>query len=696
MATNHVAPPLFERISAKNTLHRVLILVVLFFFISLIGYRLFSLAVLRRGGLPWLVALFCESCFCFVWICSTSTKWNAVDYITFPDRLLHSVPELPPVDLFVTTADAVLEPPIITVNTVLSLLALDYPVEKLACYVSDDGCSPLTFYSLLEASKFAKLWVPFCKKYGVQVRAPFRYFSDQSLTSGDDSSQFRQEWQKMKEEYERLCQKIQNTTQKGLDLTGEFADFTNTERKNHPSIIKVIWENVEAGERGVPHLVYISREKRPKYFHQYKAGAMNVLSRVSGMMTNGHFILNVDCDMFSNNPQVVLHAMCLLLGSKNERDCGFVQFPQKFYDGLKDDPFGNQLIVLQYFFSRGATEIQGPLYAGTGCFHRRKVIYGLSPNESQIYGKTLIDEKLKKGFGKSLRFCETVASILSGSRYKVDSFPGLSSTVAAAIHVASCSYEYNSSWGKEVGWMYGSTTEDVLTGLKIHSKGWRSIYLDTNPAAFLGSTPTELCYAILPAYCIISNSSFLPKVEDPAILIPIALFISYNVTSMWEFNHVGQTARAWWNNEKMRKTTSTSSWFFGFLAVILKLLGVSQIVFEITPKDQLEVFEGKKSDAGRFTFDESSIFIPNTTIVFLNLTSLAIFLLRLAQQQKHNVDGAGLGEVLYSILAVLYLSPFLKGLFGKGKYGIPRSIMCKSVILTLLFVLFCMLNIFNF
>jgi len=28
---------------------------------------------------------------------------------------------------------------------------------------------------------------------------------------------------------------------------------------------------------GLPHLIYISREKRPKYEHNYKAGAMNVL-----------------------------------------------------------------------------------------------------------------------------------------------------------------------------------------------------------------------------------------------------------------------------------------------------------------------------------------------------------------------------------------------------------------------------------
>lgn len=98
-----------------------------------------------------------------------------------------------------TTADPYLEPPILTVNTVLSLLAVDYPAHRLACYVSDDGCSPLNFYSLVEASKFAKLWVPFCKKYNIRVRAPFRYFlreSDEPPCAS--SSEFQQDWEKMK------------------------------------------------------------------------------------------------------------------------------------------------------------------------------------------------------------------------------------------------------------------------------------------------------------------------------------------------------------------------------------------------------------------------------------------------------------------------------------------------------------------
>lgn len=111
--------------------------------------------------------------------------------------------DLPPVDIFVTTADSTLEPPAITVNTVLSLMAVDYPANKLACYVSDDGGSAVTFYSLLEASKFAKFWVPFCKKHKVAIRAPSIYFSTsttahENFPPQSSSSNFAQEWRVMK------------------------------------------------------------------------------------------------------------------------------------------------------------------------------------------------------------------------------------------------------------------------------------------------------------------------------------------------------------------------------------------------------------------------------------------------------------------------------------------------------------------
>lgn len=80
-------------------------------------------------------------------------------------------------DFFVSTVDPLKEPPLITANTILSILAVDYPVEMVSCYVSDDGAAMLTFESLVETADFARKWVPFCKKFSIEPRAPEFYFS---------------------------------------------------------------------------------------------------------------------------------------------------------------------------------------------------------------------------------------------------------------------------------------------------------------------------------------------------------------------------------------------------------------------------------------------------------------------------------------------------------------------------------------
>lgn len=85
--------------------------------------------------------------------------------------------ELASIDIFVSTVDPMKEPPLITANTVLSILAVDYPVDKVACYVSDDGAAMLTFEALSETSEFARKWVPFCKRFNIEPRAPEWYFS---------------------------------------------------------------------------------------------------------------------------------------------------------------------------------------------------------------------------------------------------------------------------------------------------------------------------------------------------------------------------------------------------------------------------------------------------------------------------------------------------------------------------------------
>ncbi|KAI3695460.1 hypothetical protein L1987_78457 [Smallanthus sonchifolius] len=735
--------PLQEKIVYHSKTARFIELVILSFLLSLLVYRVISFKD-QSHYIPWLLALLCESWFTFIWILSMSTKWNQCTTKTYPDRLMKRANEFefPAVDVFVTTADPILEPCIITMNTVLSLLAVDYPAQKLALYLSDDACSPLTYYSLVETTNFAKLWVPFCKKYNIQVRAPFRYFTSNSTLLDDDSLEFQREWKMMKNEYDDLYKKMELASQRPFtcDRNSDFADFCDVHRSDHPAIIKVISEN-----KGLPHVIYISREKNPKHHHYYKAGAMNVLARVSGIMTNAPLMLNVDCDMYANNPQVFLHAMCIIFGYKNDQDCGFIQVPQAFYDGLKDDPFGNQL-ANYYYLMNGISAIQGPLYGGTNCFHRRKIIYGLSAND-KIKNGNIINEDLHQVFGKSFELRETVAQIISGSNIKIENQKTPSSLIEEAFYVAGCSYEYGTLWGKKVGWLYGSAAEDMLTGINIHGRGWKSVICSPDPPGFLGCAPPtypssltqqkrwaiglleilftdknpllltikaklwfrqalayywiclwgvrsipEICYAFLPAYCIITGSHFLPKINERAFFIPVGVFMIFNVYVFWECKRLGVSLRTWWNLQRMGRVTTMTAWLFGFLSVMLKLMGLSKIVFEVTQKEHKSNDSDDKND-GRFMYDKSPVIIPGIVVLLVNMIALVNSVLRLLKVNNSEiwmeVLGLGLGEMFCSVWMLLCFWEFLKGLFRNGKYGIPSLTIWKSGVLTLFFVHVC-------
>ncbi|OWM75390.1 hypothetical protein CDL15_Pgr021554 [Punica granatum] len=62
----------------------------------------------------------------------------------------------------------------------------------------------------------------------------------------------------------------------------------------------------------------------------------------------------------------------------------------------------------------------------------------------------------------------------------------ISSSLKAAHQVVSCSYDYGTAWGEKVGLIYGSTSEDVVTRLTTHSKGWGSAFCSPDPPGLLG------------------------------------------------------------------------------------------------------------------------------------------------------------------------------------------------------------------
>ncbi|ONM06411.1 Thymidylate kinase [Zea mays] len=190
---------------------------------------------------------------------------------------------------------------------------------------------------------------------------------------------------------------------------------------------------------------------------------------------------------------------------------------------------------------KGLDGIQGPIYVGTGCVFRRHALYGYdAPTTTKPPSKTcncwpkscclccgskrkcskakkkqehqkkvkcrnaskqvhalevagretappVPREKFEKRFGQSDAF---LASTLqdNGEGCRFDMLKSLDD----CIHVLSCGYENKTQWGKEVGWIYGSVTEDILTGFKMHCHGWRSVYCMPKRPAFKGSAPINL------------------------------------------------------------------------------------------------------------------------------------------------------------------------------------------------------------
>lgn len=67
--------------------------------------------------------------------------------------------------------------------------------------------------------------------------------------------------------------------------------------------------------------------------------------RVSAVLSNAPFMLNLDCDHYVNNSKAVREAMCFLMDPQVGKKLCYVQFPQRF-DGIdRHDRYANRNVV---------------------------------------------------------------------------------------------------------------------------------------------------------------------------------------------------------------------------------------------------------------------------------------------------------------------------------------------------------------
>ncbi|XP_019259227.1 PREDICTED: probable cellulose synthase A catalytic subunit 6 [UDP-forming] isoform X2 [Nicotiana attenuata] len=651
--------PLQECRVHKNSaiIHRTHTLLHSIFVLSMFYYRLIiNLNTIPLSFFPyWLLIFTSELILSFLWLLNSADIWAPVSRSVFPERLPPE-DELPAIDVFVSTADPKTEPPLGVMNTILSVLALNYPIEKLSVYLSDDGGSNLTFYAINETWKFAEFWVPFCRKFEIKRTCPEAYF--QGVDEINSSKEFLQERENIQKEYLDFKERLKKAQE-----NEETEDTIFHFGPNRDTVIEII------GQRGknsrkvkLPLLVYVSREKNPAHPHHFKAGALNVLVKWPGM------------------------------------------------DGLI-----------------------GPILSGTCFYMKRKALYGAGIH------KDMDISELKKCFGSSNEFLNTLTSTnhkQNGSGIKEFA----DNKIQEAKILASCTYEMDSQWGNQIGFLYHSVTEDYFTSFILHCKGWRSVFYNPTRPAFLGSATTNLndtlvqgtrwssgltevlfsrfcpliyglisrmpllecmCYAylasqplyclpawflaIIPQLCLLNGIPIYPKVSSPWFMVYLLLFLSTLGKYLWDVVHTGGTMRTWWNEWRVWMIKSITAYFYGSLDAILKLFGFRKASFlptnKVVDNEQL-----KRYQMGIYDFQASKMLIvPLVTLVTLNMVS---FVLGSAKVIFEGRLSDLFGQVFISFFILVVNYPIIEGMiFRKDKGSVPLSV-------TLLSIFFCILLLF--
>ncbi|RVW38052.1 Cellulose synthase-like protein D4 [Vitis vinifera] len=703
--------------------------------IRLIGLLLFIVWRIRNPNRDamwlWGLSTVCETWFAFSWLL---------------DQLPSSTQSTAPPTLLPSTTSSS-SPPLPTPMAALTSPALILPREKLSCYISDDGAAILTFEAMAEAVNFAEVWVPFCRKHNIEPRNPDSYFSLKSdPTKNKKRPDFVKDRRWIKREYDefkvringlpeairRRCETHNNNEEMkekklarekngGAPLTEPvnfvkatwMADGTHWPgtwyspiadhfKSDHAGILQVMSKvpspdpvmghpddkvlDFTGVDIRIPMFAYVSREKRPGYDHNKKAGAMNAMVRASAILSNGPFILNLDCDHYVYNSMAVREGMCFMMDRGGDRIC-YIQFPQRFE--------------------------------------------GIDPSDRYANHNTVFFDDLPKKFGNSSLFTESIAVAEFQGRPLADHLsvkngrpPGAllvprppldAPTVAEAVAVISCWYEDNTEWGDRIGWIYGSVTEDVVTGYRMHNRGWRSVYCITKRDAFRGTAPINLTdrlhqvlrwatgsveiffsrnnvllasrrlkflqrvaylnvgiypftsiflvvYCFLPALSLLTGQFIVQSLNTAFLSYLLTITITLALLALLEVKWSGIGLEEWWRNEQFWVIGGSSAHLAAVLQGLLKVLAGIEIHFTLTSKSAAEDEEDIFADL--YVIKWTSLFIMPLTIMVVNIVALVIGISRTVYSVLPQWNKL-VGGSFFSFWVLSHMYPFAKGLMGR-------------------------------
>jgi hypothetical protein len=296
--------------------------------------------------------------------------------------------------------------------------------------------------------------------------------------------------------------------------------------------------------------------------------------------------------------------------------------------------------------------------------------------------------------------------------------------IGEATALVSCGYEDGTAWGRDIGWMYGTVTEDVATSFCMHRRGWRSAYCATSPDAFRGTAPinlTDRLYQVLRwaagsleiffshnnallagrrlrplqrlaylnttvypftsifliAYCGLfpaiqlvpgngatTGGAFFSIIIRPPsatyIAFVAALMLTLAMVAVLEARWSGIALVDWWRNQQFWMVSATGAYLAAAVQVALKVAAGKEISFKLTSK-QRAASSVKDRFAELYAVRWTVLMVPTGVVLAVNLTSMVA-----AMEGGSWRDGPmAVFALAFNAYVVVHLYPFALGLMGR-------------------------------
>ena len=266
-----------------------------------------------------------------------------------------------------------------------------------------------------------------------------------------------------------------------------------------------------------------------------------------------------------------------------------------------------------------------------------------------------------------------------------------------------------------MGWIYGSVTEDVVTGYRMHNRGWRSVYCITKRDAFRGSAPINLTdrlhqvlrwatgsveiffsrnnallasrrlkllqriaylnvgiypftsifllvYCFLPALSLFSGYFIVQTLNVTFLVYLLTITLTLIGLAILEVKWSGVGLEEWWRNEQFWLISGTSAHLYAVVQGLLKVVAGIEISFTLTTKSTAEDEEDIYADL--YLVKWTSLMIPPITIMMVNIIAIAFGFAKTIYSEVPKWSKL-MGGAFFSFWVLAHLYPFAKGLMGR-------------------------------